>query len=123
MAWRGSDPQADRSLVLWPYTDLTDPRIGVGADEVRVVASPHDPATKVGVAPSDGVVSYRTGAHVFEKRIDVAPGATYPDRGAAVQVYLGGGCCELETLGPLRALASGERAEHRERWTIVPAEG
>jgi hypothetical protein len=119
MRSRGSDPRADRSLVLWPYTDLGDPRIRVGPDEVRVLAEPDHPPTKVGVASSDGEVSYRTGAYVFEKRIDVDPDAAYADRGAAVQVYVGGRCCELETLGPLRALASGEHAGHRERWTFA----
>ncbi|MGH2680198.1 MAG: hypothetical protein ACRDG8_06890 [Actinomycetota bacterium] len=115
---RGIGPQADRSLVLWPYTDLGDRRIRTGRREVRVDASTDGPPTKVGVAPSDGRIAYRLGGYAFEKRIELDPDGVYTDRGAAVQVYIGGGCCELETLGPLRELAPGGRAEHRERWSL-----
>jgi hypothetical protein len=111
-------PQADRSLVLWPYTDLGDPRIRFDRNEVRVDAARNGPPLKLGAAPSDGRVAYRFGNHRFEKRMDVDPGATYPDRGAAVQVYLCDDFCELETLGPLETVPPGESLTHRERWTV-----
>jgi hypothetical protein len=118
LAPREEGPQADRSLVLWPYTDLGDPRIRLGGNEVRIDASLGGPPLKLGAAPSDGRVAYRLGNHRFEKRIDVDPGATYPDRGAAVQVYLCDDFCELETLGPLGVVPPGGTATHRERWTV-----
>jgi hypothetical protein len=118
---RGPGPQADRSLVLWPYTDLADPRIVMGRGAVHVRSAPAGPALKVGVAPGDGTLSYRIGAEVFEKRIDVDPSATYADRGAALQVYLCDDFCELETLGPLTTLEPGGSATHRERWTLREA--
>lgn len=118
IAPREGGPQADRSLVLWPYTDLGDPRIRFARDEVRVDAARSGPPLKLGTAPSDGRVAYRLGNHRLEKRIDVDPGATYPDRGAAVQVYLCDGFCELETLGPLEDVPPDGTVTLRERWTV-----
>jgi len=118
IAPREEGPQADRSLVLWPYTDLADPRIGFGRDDVRIDAARSGPPLKLGAAPSDGRVGYRFRNYHLEKRIDVDPDATYPDREAAVQVYLCDEFCELETLGPLEAVPPGGCVSHRERWTV-----
>jgi len=115
---RGAGPQADRSLVLWPYTDLADERIQAEPGGVSIRWTPAGPALKLGVAPGEGAVSYRLDGEVFEKGVDVDPDATYADRGAALQVYLCDEFCELETLGPLRELEPGEAATHRERWTL-----
>jgi hypothetical protein len=114
----GDGPQADRSLVLWPYTDLGDPRIRFGRNEVRVDAARNGPPLKLGAAPSDGWLVYELGNHRFEKRVDVDPNATYADRGAVVQVYLCDEFCELETLGPLEVVPPGGSITHRERWMV-----
>ncbi len=115
---RGAGPQADRALVLWPYTDPTDPRVVLERDAVLVRPAPSGPPLKVGSAPGDGPLSYLIDGHLFEKRIDLEEDAAYPDRGAALQVYLCDDFCELESLGPLRTLGPGETAAHRERWTL-----
>ena len=117
----GPGPQADRALVLWPYTDLTDPRIAFEPGVVRVRSSASGSPLKVGVAPGDGPLSYRLGDEVFEKRVDVDRSAVYADRGAALQVYLCDDFCELETLGPLVTLEPGATARHTERWTLRAA--
>lgn len=123
IASREEGPRADRSLVLWPYTDLDDPRIGFGRDEVRIHAVRSGTPLKLGAAPSDECVAYRLGKHRFEKRVDLDPNATYPDRGAAVQVFVCDAFCELETLGPLEVVPPGETITHRERWTLGQAGG
>jgi len=116
---RGAGPQADRALVLWPYTDLDDPRLAFSADAVEVDTEPAAPGpVKVGAAPGHGRISYRLGEVLFEKRVEVAPAEGYADRGAAAQVYACGDFCELETLGPLRDLAPGDSATHREAWNV-----
>lgn len=114
--------QADRSLVLWPYTDLDDPRLVFEGDGVGVRAVPGDGPVKVGAAPGRGWVSYTLEDEVFEKRVDVDPSRPYPDRGAAVQVFARDEFCELETLGPLVTLGPGEATTHRETWTLREAE-
>jgi len=115
---RGYGPRADRALVLWPYTDPTDPRIVVESEAVRVHPVPAGPPLKLGVAPGDGPLAYRIGGRVFEKRIDLELEAAHADLGAALQVYLCDDFCELETLGPLRTLEPGGTVAHRERWTL-----
>jgi hypothetical protein len=115
--------QANRSLVLWPYTDLGDPRIRLARDEIRVHAIPGGPRLKIGAAPSRGRVSYEMDGLCFDKAIEVDPGAAYADRGAPVQVYLCDEFVELETLGPLVPIEPGGSASHRERWTLRPAGG
>lgn len=115
---RGPGPQADRSLVLWPYTDLDDPRLGFERGGVGVDAVPGAGPLKVGAAPGQGRVAYRLGTEVFEKRVEVDPSLAYPDRGAAVQVFVRDDFCELETLGPLVTLGAGEATTHRETWTL-----
>ena len=112
-------PQADRSLVLWPYTDLGDPRLRFDRNEVRVDAARNGPPLKLGVAPSDGRVAYELDGYRFEKRIDVDSDAPYADRGAAVQVYVCDDFCELETLGPLHEVEPGGSVALRERWSVA----
>ena len=113
-----SGPNADRSLVLWPYTDLADPRIGFAPGVVRIDARSGGAPLKLGVAPSLGSVRYSLMGQTFEKRMTIEPEAEYPERGAAVQVYLCDTFCELETLGPLRIVEPDAAATHRERWAL-----
>jgi hypothetical protein len=115
----GEGLQADRALVLWPYTDPGDPRLSFVDDRVMVDASAAGPAMKVGVAGSDGVGEYELDGVRVRKRITIDATAAYADRGAAVQTYVHERFCELETLGPLIELASGDATAHREQWIIA----
>ncbi|MGZ8652676.1 MAG: hypothetical protein ACXWX5_10960 [Actinomycetota bacterium] len=114
-------PQADRSLVLWPYTDPGDVRLHLRSADIRVDAAPGSRRFKIGVAPSRGRVSYRKDGEVFEKYVDVDPSAQYADLGAAIQVFVCDDFCELESLGPLREVAPDGLTRHRERWIVRSA--
>lgn len=111
-------PQADRALVLWPYTDPGDVRLHLGLADARIDAAPGARRLKIGVAPSDGRVSYRRDGEVFEKHVVVERDAAYADMGAAIQVFVCNDFCELESLGPLREVAPDGVAHHRERWSV-----
>jgi hypothetical protein len=119
----GEGLQADRALVLWPYTRLDDPRLAVEADGVRIHAVPGGGPLKVGAAPGDGSLSYERDGRRFVKRVELDPAGTYADRGAAAQVYVNDAFCELESLGPLREVEPGGAVEHRERWTLSASDG
>jgi len=126
IADRGEGRQADRSIALWPYTDLADDRfthaedgIFVRADRERPGAEEGPPETKIGVDGADGWVAYGRDGQVLRKEFVRDPAATYVDRGAAAQVYTNGEICELETLGPLERLEPGGATTHVEEWTLL----
>jgi hypothetical protein len=112
----GEPPQADRALVLWPYTDLTDGRYRL-ADGGVWVSGVAGAATKVGAAPGAGWLAYRIDGEELRIAADVPRGAV-PDRGAAAQVFTCERFLELETLGALAHLAPGDTVEHVETWTL-----
>jgi hypothetical protein len=116
----GADPnrlQANASLVLWPYTDLTDPRVSLhpGALMVRAGAGA---AFKIGTGPAPGRLGYHLDGYLYTKTVTPAHDGRYADRGAVGQVYLGDSFCELETVGALVTLVPGEEAAHPESWAI-----
>lgn len=112
----GEPPQADRALVLWPYTDLSDERFRFSAAGVTISATA-GAATKVGAAPGAGWLSYSVDGEELRIVADVPDGAV-PDRGAAMQVFTCERFLELETLGALVLLSPGEVVEHVETWTL-----
>jgi hypothetical protein len=117
------DPESmlpDRSLSLWPYTDLSDERLTF-ADETTLVdqAADGEGPLKVGASGGDEWAAYVTDGTAFVKEFAYDPAATYPDGGSAVEVYAAVNSLELETLGPLAELSPGESAVHTETWRLV----
>ena len=106
-------------LVLWPYTDLNDPRLRFTREAVYIRNDPGRAApNKLGFGNSRGWASYKLGRVTFTKRFAAVAGAAYPDFGCTTQVYTAGAFIELETLGPLRRLRPGETVDHVELWTL-----
>ncbi len=112
----------NRTLILWPYTDLRDDRYYLGTDLVMLRhAAGIDPArerAKIGVANDEGWCAYARDGYLFLKRFAIVEGATYPDRGASVELFTNNRMLEVETLGPLVDLAPGAEATHREDWEV-----
>lgn len=111
-------PSANRYLVLWPYTSIEDRRLTLCDEAVEIKAS-DGPQLKLGVGPSPGRLGYFQDGTVFIKEIESAQDRDVPDFGAAGQVYVGQGFCELESVGGLTYLSHGGRAVMRERWRVV----
>ncbi len=115
--------QAACPLVLWSFTDLTDPRWSIGSQLIRLTpdAARMEPQ-KLGIGNRRGWCAFvrRDGEHdvVFIKRFDDEPHAAYPDDGANNEFYAEGTYMEIETLGPLRVLEPGAGATHTERWYL-----
>ena len=61
------------------------------------------------------------------KRAPAIAGRQYPDYGCNLEVFTNPDFLEVETLGPLCALAPGESVSHVERWwlfgSVPPGEG
>jgi len=116
------DPQnllPNRTLVLWPYTDLTDPRLTFGR-ELIVLRQSVDAAgpIKIGLNNDGGWAAYVLGQQLFLKRFSVDVFADYPDNGCTVECYTNPEMLELESLGPLVLLEPSESTYHTEHWYL-----
>lgn len=110
----------NRSLVLWPYTDLTAPEITFDREWLTVHASDRDQKLKLGIANRRGWLAYHFDNSVFIKWAHAhRDEAYYVDMGASAQCYRDPRFLELETLGSRASLAKRERVTHREVWTII----
>jgi hypothetical protein len=108
-----------RPLVLWPYTDMSDPRLRFGRRLIRVRSDAAlDAPQKLGVANKLGWAAYLTGGTLFVKRFGYEEGARYPDLGCNNEVFTAGSFVEVESLSKLVELEPGEPVEHVERWSL-----
>lgn len=110
-------PQPSASVITWPYTDLTDTRLGWERSGVTVRAEPGRPF-KIGVGPDPGRIGYFIEGHLFTKEIAPASERNQPDRGAVAEVYVSSSFIELESLGPRMDLGEDRTASNREVWSI-----
>ena len=115
--------QAQRNIVLWPYTRLDDPRLALSDSALEVRTDGLEQAAltdlvKVGTTNRRGWVAYWRAGSLLLKRATHDEGLSYADMGASAQVYAGPDFMELETLGPLVDLAPGEAAVHVEAWEV-----
>lgn len=108
-----------RPLVLWHYTDLSDPRFAIGPRFLRLSSDTAlEEPQKVGVGNKQGWAAYLRGQTLFVKQFPYHDDATYPDGGCNCETYTAGDFMELETVGPLRTLEPGQAAEHVETWAL-----
>ena len=116
---RGTGRTADRTVALWPYTEVDDDRLALDAGAVVVDGRTceADPL-KVGVEGRDGWAAYALDGQVLRKEFVRHDDAAYPDRGAAAQVFTDGSMLELETVGQLETVDPGQSTAHVEEWTL-----
>lgn len=108
-----------RALILWYYTDLSDPRFQIGPRFLRLSTNTdrREPQ-KVGASNKVGWTGYHRQGQLFIKRIPWDEGKPYPDYGSNVEIYTQSNFIEVESLGPLKTLKPGESATHTERWFL-----
>jgi hypothetical protein len=109
----------NRHIVIWPYTEIHDPRLELGDDFILVRADAKLPALKFGCMSPQGWLGYWLNTVFFVKRFD-PPQAnmTYPDFGCNIEIYCNDQFIELETLGPLVNLEPGATVSHSEVWEV-----
>jgi hypothetical protein len=117
-------PQGDDTLlpvqpvVLWSYTDMTDPRFTWGKDFIKLRSTDDPNPTKFGTFVSQGVASYANFGCIFTKRFSGATG-NYPDGGCNFESYTRPGMLEVESLAPLVTLSPGDASPtHSEDWIL-----
>ncbi len=106
-------------LVLWHYTDMSDPRWRWGR---RYIVLRQDPQAitpqKIGIGNLHGWVAYVNGDRVFLKRYRHIEGTPYPDFGSSTELFTNALTVEVETLGPLTKLEPNETVNHVEHWFL-----
>jgi hypothetical protein len=109
-----------RPMVLWFFTDMSDPRWTWGR---RYVQLRQDPAAttkqKVGMFNAKGWAAYELGGEVLMKRYPARPDAVYADMGCNTETYTDSEIIEVETLGPLTKLPTGGSVDHPEEWLLA----
>lgn len=119
---RGTHPEdllPTSTLILWSYTDLSDPRWHFGK---RYVSLKQDPKAttpqKMGMPMLDGWAAYLNHGQLFIKKFAYRDGAAYPDMGSSFEFFTNAKMLEMESLGPLGKIAPGAFLEHEERWFL-----
>ncbi|HEX9997393.1 MAG TPA: hypothetical protein VGB45_09640 [Abditibacterium sp.] len=112
------DFTADRTLILWPFTDLSDGRYYFGPKFITLKQHASLGATKIGLNHSAGWAAYYLDGTLFVKRFSLDAKATYPDRNSNFETFTNEEMLEIETLGPLTKLAPGGVLEAIEEWEL-----
>lgn len=108
-----------RTIALWSYTDLSDPRLHFGKRFIRVRSrGDMTEPIKIGVANAQRWAAWHRDGTLFVKRFPYAHDAFYPDMGSNTEIYAAGDFMELESLGPMIRLEPGASVEHLERWSL-----
>lgn len=116
-----------RPLVLWPYTEMADPRWTWGNRVVRLRHDPERGPQKVGALIRQGIAVYENHGNVFVKRFPCLDGTDYPDFQCNFETFTRHDMLEVESLGPLVTLAPGDSITHPESWyllrdTVLPSD-
>jgi hypothetical protein len=110
----------NRTMSIWPYTDLSDPRWRLGRDFFTLRQQSGTLPTKIGLSHQSRWIAYVLGQSIFVKTFEFLPGETYPDGGCNFETFTNSDMLEIESLGPLKTLAPGEEMTHTEQWCVLP---
>ena len=112
-----------RPLVLWGYTDMSDPRWTWGRKYIQLRQDTQaQTAQKVGVLNMQGWAAYSRGENLFLKRYAYDPNAVYPDFMCNTETFTNDNMLELETLGPLTEIPPEGTVEWTENWFLFKTE-
>ena len=112
-----TDLLPNRTLTLWPYTDIANPHV-TWDNRFILVRAQMQTAFKVGFPNPRGWLAYWLGGTLFVKRATLDAQAAYYDFGSSSECYCNDRFLELETLAPISTLAPGESATHTETWEL-----
>jgi hypothetical protein len=116
----GTHPQdylPNRSIISWPFTDLSDERFRLGKRLISLRQADRPPF-KIGLRHSEGWAAYVLNDQLFMKSVPLIEQEVYPDLGSNFETFTNPAFLELETLGPLKRLSEGETILHTEIWAV-----
>ncbi len=119
---RGKHPDVlppTNPLVMWAFTDLTDPRWIYSKKYLALRQDPKNTTPiKIGHFNEHTWAAYSLGTDLFIKRTRGESGKIYPDMGCSFEMFTRNDMLELETLGPITRVEPGALVEHTELWTL-----
>ena len=107
----------NRTLTLWPYTEMTNRNVHWGRDYILVQANMTSPF-KIGFPNPRGWQAYWLQGTLFVKHAEYNAQAEYYDYGSSSESYCNDKFIELETLAPITTIAPGATATHIETWNL-----
>ena len=119
---RGTHPEhlaPSNPLVMWPFTDLSDPRWRLLKKYLILRQDPQMIAPqKLGHFNPKTWGAYFLNGDLFIKWYTADPVRLYPDMGCSFEIFTNAEILELETMGPLCRVAPGGWIEHTEHWSL-----
>ena len=111
---------SNRTIEVWPYTNLGDKRVKWFDKYVTVTQDPTaERPFKLGFDLKEGTVHYLLNGEVFTKYWPTYhPDAVYPDHNCSFETYTNSEFIEIESLSPLSDVAPGGMSELTEVWTL-----
>lgn len=114
--------QSVSPLTLWSFTDFTDTRWVLGQDFLQLIQQERPSGRFAeqmsGLFNPAGWGVYVRAGYAFVKRASVVSQAQYPDFGCNFELFTNSEFLELETLGPIVTLQSGQATRHIENWYL-----
>ena len=119
---RGKHPialAATNPLVMWAYSDLSDPRWKFTKKYLMLRQNPNaaDPQ-KLGLFNPNTWVAYVLNGEAFVKQTQSDPAKAYPDFGCSFETFTSNEFLEIETLSPLTKVQPDQTAAHVEHWSL-----
>lgn len=110
----------NRSISVWPYTNLADSRVHFGKRYVTLRQDINvQQSFKLGFDLNNAEAYYCLGDDVFRKSYETYHSTEkYPDNGCSFETYTNSGFIEVESLSPLKKVASGETVSLTEHWSM-----
>ncbi len=110
----------DRTLSIWPYTNMADPRVTWGDNAILLRGdSAIQRAFKLGTLNEKGWALYCTEEICYLKRFELPNrDLEYPDVNCNYETYTNHQFLEMECLGPVTQLAPQESTGLSETWSL-----
>lgn len=108
-----------RPIVLWAYTDMSDPRWKWGRKYIQLRQDPElEDSQKIGLLNKSGWAAYYVNGCLLIKTFKFFKELEYPDFNSNMEVYTDKDIVELETLSQIVEVEPGCFAEHKESWYL-----
>lgn len=112
---------ANRSLSIWPYTDIKDERLDINNTYIKIEQKNLEKKLKIGVKTTEKWATYINKGQAFIKTFDCSD-ELYPDGDCNYEVFTNSYMLEMESLSQIHNIKQGEEKTHIENWMLLKSE-